>query len=54
MMPRGSRVLLIRWCLILVWLFYAGLELAEEFQVVVKTQAYEQDLDLEALLQIGA
>lgn len=54
MIPRGSRVLLIGWCLISVWLFYAGLELAEECQVFVKTQASEQDLDLEALLQIGS
>lgn len=54
MMPRGSKVLLIGWCLLSVWLLYAGLEVAEEFHMVVKAEAAEQDLDLEALLQIGA
>lgn len=54
MMLRGSRVLLIGWCLISVWLLYAGLELAEELTILEKAQSSEQDLDLEALLQIGS
>lgn len=53
-MPRCSRVLLIGWCLLSVWLRYAGLEIAEELTVVEKAQSSEQDLDLAALLQIGS
>ncbi len=53
-MPRSSRVLLIGWCLLSVWLFYAGLELDEALKVFQNTQSCEQDLDLEALLQIGS
>ncbi|WP_447972225.1 hypothetical protein [Nitrospira sp. Kam-Ns4a] len=45
---------LIAWGLLAAWLLYGGLELAEELQLLVKSQPCAQDLDMEALLQLAS
>lgn len=45
------------WCLLLLWLFFGCLELAEELQFVSEIAAEDQehqDLDEEALLQLAS
>lgn len=51
---RSSTCLLIVWCLLSLWLFYGGLELAEELKLAVKVQPCAQDLDMECLLQLAS
>lgn len=45
------------WCLLLLWIFFGGLELAEQFHLVQETAAEDQehpDLDAEALSQLAS
>lgn len=45
------------WCLLLLWLFFGGLELAEQLDVVPETGAEDQadrDLDEDALSQLAS
>lgn len=54
-MSRRQRVLfLISWCLLATWVLYAGLELAEELEMILKIGHSEHDADLEALLQLAS
>ncbi len=41
------------WCLLLLWIFFGGLELAEQLHLVSETQEC-QDLDAEALSQLAS
>jgi len=45
------------WCLLLLWMFFGGLELAEHLRLVQETAAEDQerqDLDAEALSQLAS
>lgn len=51
---RRYSLLFVALCLLLSWLLYGGLELAEELQLVVKVQPSDADLDMEALAQLAS
>lgn len=56
MNPRRPGFGLILWCLLSLWVFFGGLELAEQLQVVPEVAAEDQrqDLDEESLLQLAS
>lgn len=53
-MARGTCFYLIGRCLLLLWLLYGGLELAEELKAVEKADPCAHDLDMEALLHLAS
>ena len=48
--PRARAFCIPLWCLLLLWMFFGSLVLAEELQIITETAAEDQeDLDEEAL-----
>ena len=56
MKRRRSGFDLTLWCLLTLWVFFGGLELAEQLQVIPEVAAEDQgqDLDEEALSQLAS
>lgn len=53
-MTRHRSLVLVALCLLMAWLVYGGLELAEELHLVVKVQTSDRDLDMEVLAQLAS